>query len=109
MLMSPEQAKAFDERGVGMIYEYIGNAGPSSTNGCPIFFSFQTLTQDEVKILLEERDKLIQFLKGDSSEISNEQRTSDGSTVQQTPGPLPDRIHGGEHDSRGSSGSDQGY
>ena len=36
-------------KNIGMIYEYLSEAGPRSINGMPMFMSFRYLTKDEAK------------------------------------------------------------
>jgi hypothetical protein len=51
-MMSPDDFEKFKKMDVGMIYEYLDNAGPRSVNGFPIFLSFKTLTKDETRKVL---------------------------------------------------------
>ena len=47
LLMEPEQQDELIEAGLGLLYEDMSAAGPRSSNGFPVFFSFQWLTKDE--------------------------------------------------------------
>jgi len=40
-------------KNIGMIYEYLEQAGPRSVNGYPSFFSLNILTKDETKIMFD--------------------------------------------------------
>lgn len=51
------------KRKVYRIYEYIDKASPKAINGYPIFTSFQTLTEDETKILNKYHQEYISFKK----------------------------------------------
>lgn len=37
---------------IGLIYEYLSEAGPRSINGYPIFFSMRTLSKEEARIMI---------------------------------------------------------
>lgn len=41
---------------IGMIYEYLSEAGPRSTNGMPNFFSLKILSKNETKTVFEHYD-----------------------------------------------------
>ncbi len=57
-LMEPKDLKKLQDDPPGMIFEYINKAGPRSINGLPGFFSFQMLSQDDTKTVLEMYKKL---------------------------------------------------
>jgi hypothetical protein len=52
-LMSDEQLVEFANSDPGLFFEYLDKAGPRSVNSYPIFFSFQTLSQEEAKKVRE--------------------------------------------------------
>jgi hypothetical protein len=37
---------------IGMIYEYLSEAGPRSINGYPMFFSLQVLSEEQAKVVI---------------------------------------------------------
>lgn len=48
---------------VGMIYEYYSQAGPTSINGYPIFFSMQYINIHDAKIVWEKVEKIREVLE----------------------------------------------
>lgn len=53
MLMSPEERKKFAMLDIGLVYEYLQEAAPSSINGLPVFFSLRTLGREDAKRVCE--------------------------------------------------------
>jgi hypothetical protein len=51
VFMDDEQRKNL--KSAFAVYEYMNKAGPRSINGYPIFHSFQTLTEDEWRKVME--------------------------------------------------------
>lgn len=66
-LADKEQIQELRKLDIGMLYEYLDQAGPRSINGMPCFFSFQYLNSEdfakfaikykEIRELLEARKK----------------------------------------------------
>ncbi len=48
---------------VCFIYEYYSAAGPTSINGCPIFFSFRFLNEVETNAMFEFYEKYVNLKK----------------------------------------------
>ena len=59
--MGDEQHKEFTERDVGMVYEYMDKAGPTSCNGMPCFFSLQIITKAETIKVFEHVKEFEEF------------------------------------------------
>lgn len=57
-LLNKKQTKKLIDSEPGMIYEYIDKACPMSVNGYPTFLSYQILTKDEFKKMLEYYNKI---------------------------------------------------
>lgn len=49
---------------VGMLYEYFNQAGPTSVNGMPCFFSVQILNQTDATFVCDEYRRMELALKG---------------------------------------------
>jgi hypothetical protein len=60
MLMDPEQAP----KDVGLVYEYMSEAGPRSINGYPMFFSARYLTVEETQRFNKYYKEYEEIMKG---------------------------------------------
>ena len=77
MLMDNQSRWLLKKNPPGLIYEYNHEAGPRSINGCPMFFSFRSLSQEDTEKMFEfyeQYKKIAEEFEGD--EDSNE-KTSD--------------------------------
>ncbi len=56
MLTYEEDYKDFKEKqltSIGLVYEYLTEAGPTSVNGCPVFFSLRLLNKVDTEKMFE--------------------------------------------------------
>lgn len=59
--LNEEQRKELEENKVVVIFEYLNKAAPRTINGYPMFFSMQTLTEEEAKTVWEMYNKIKDF------------------------------------------------
>jgi hypothetical protein len=56
-MANAEQLEAMKKEDIGMVYEYLSEAGPRSINGLPTFFSCKRITKAETDKVFEYYEK----------------------------------------------------
>ncbi len=52
-LMNADQMEEIATANIGLVYEYMNQAGPMAINGYPMFMSFHVLHLNDAKVVLE--------------------------------------------------------
>jgi hypothetical protein len=52
--------ESVDHDSIGMIYEYVDQAGPSSINGMPMFMSYRVLHKADLELLIDKVKRIKQ-------------------------------------------------